>query len=322
MPNRWRAASAQKALLTITLPGADGGTLIGRAEVPLEYVPATPPAPPPPSPAVTRTLFGVRDTRAPDAVKTLFPGVSLTREFVAGVLSTPKSLIPAVERVCRPAWNAGQTPIYSMKLDRDQVAAGKWDAPVADLAAWHATQPAAYLVPWHEPEDDMTAAQYVPYFNRIADRVRSVNTRLPLVYAAMAYQWAPKSGGGSLAGRTDTPAVWAQVDADVLGVDVYSGRSFPLTAILPEHPGFARWLGELAGDRPYMVTERGFEAVPDKYQVRADQIRREGWWLRSDPVGQRCMGYVYWNTAGTESSSSLLLDTQLGVPALRDLVAG
>lgn len=310
------------ATVTVTVPTA-GGTLVGTADVALTFVP-TPPAPNPPEPPAPtpRAVPGVRDTRSPTAIRAAFPGVRLTREFVSGPLTTPKSLIAAVDKVCRPAWAAGLTPMYSLKLDPTQVVAGRWDGPLTDLASWHTSQPGAYLIPWHEPEDDMTGAQFAAHFNHVADRVRAVNTALPLVYAAMAYQWAPGRGGvGSIAGRTDNPAQWAAADADVLAVDVYSGRAFPLVAILPEHDGFTRWLDTLVGGREYMVTERGFEATQAQAPVRATQISREADWLLTHPTGQRCTGYVYWNTAGTESSTSLMLDAALGVPALQDLVA-
>lgn len=309
------------ATVTVTVPTV-GGTLVGTTDVVLTFVPTPPPPDPPAPPAPARATPGVRDTRPPAEIRAAFPGVRLTREFISGPLTTPKSLLAAVDKVCRPVWDAGLTPMYSLKLDPTQVVAGRWDGPLTELAGWHIAQPGAYLIPWHEPEDDMTGAQFAAHFNHIADQVRAVNDALPLVYAAMAYQWAPGRGGvGSIAGRTDAPAQWSAVDADVLAVDVYSGRSFPLVAILPEHAGFTRWLDKLVGGRQYMVTERGFEATTAQAELRAAQISREADWLTTHPTGQRCTGYVYWNTAGAESSTSLMLDAGHGVPALRDLVA-
>ncbi len=306
--------SDQVVQIHITLPG-QGGSYVGDAAVPLVFQPDPEPDPVEPVPA-SRTVPGVHDTLSPAHVKAAYPGTVFTREFIPGVLSGPRSLIAATDKLCRPSWSAGLTPMFSFKLDRDQVAAGQWDSVLAELAQWLGQQPDAYVIPWHEPEDDMTGAQFAAFFNRVADRMRTANPFVRMVYASMAYQWAPKKDGGSIAGRTYTPADWRAADADFVAADVYSGRSFPLRAILPEHPGFARWMAEIVGDRTYMVTERGFETGTD-HQLRAEQIDRETDWLLTDPVGQRCTAWLYWNTGGTESSSSLVLDEQYGEPALR-----
>ncbi len=305
------------ATVTFSLP-VPGGRYVGSGELPVTFQPDPPPAPDPAPTA--RTVPGVHELREPATVKAAYPGTVLTREFIAGVQTVPRSLLDKANAVCRPSWMAGLTPMYSVKLDVAQVAAGRWDGPLTELAQWHSQQPDAYLIPWHEPEDDLTALQFARMFNRVAEVMRAANPLIRLVYAAMAYQWATRSSGGSIAGRTDSPADWRAVDADHFAADVYSGRSFPLRAILPEHAGFARWHDEIVGDRPYMVTERGFETLTD-HQARAEHIRREAQWLATDPVGQRCRAYVYWNTTGTEESKGLLLDDEHGVPALRDLVA-
>ncbi len=312
--------TSMQATVAVTVP-AVGGTYVGNASVLLTYVPdAQPPPPVPPAPAL-RTVPGVPDDRSQEQVKAAFPGTVYTREFIPGVLSGPKSLVPAAERICRPSWNAGLTPMFSFKLNLSETAGGKWDGPLIELAQWLATQPDAKVIPWHEPEDDMTGREFAVWFNRVAGKMRGANSRLKMVYAAMAYQWAMKSNGtSSIGGRTDTPGDWRAVEADVFAVDAYSGRSFQLTSILPQHPGFLRWMNQIVDGREYMVTERVFETAT-VHQERAYQIRREADWLLTHPVGPRCRAWLYWNTAGTEESASLLLDKQHGEPALRDAVA-
>lgn len=309
------------ATVTVTLP-VPGGRYVGSGELPVTFEPdpvPKPPAPPKP-PVAAPTVPGVHELRQPAQVKAAYPGVALTREFVAGVQTVPRSLLDKVNAVCRPSWQAGLTPMYSLKLDVAQVVAGRWDGPLTELAQWHTQQPDAYVIPWHEPEDDLTAAQFARMFNKVAAVLRAGNPMIRIVYAAMAYQWSLRSSGDSIGGRTNTSADWRAVDAEYFAADVYSGRSFPLRAILPEHGGFARWHDEVVGDRPYMITERGFETLTD-HQFRAEQIDREAEWLATDPVGKQCTGYVFWNTPGTEESKGLLLDDEHGVPALRRLVA-
>lgn len=306
---------SETAHVTVVITDANG-TRRGEADVPLTVVELPEPARPTP---------GVHDDRTPAQVKAAFPGTALTRPFI-GLQTTPGSLITKATSACAPSWEAGLRPVYSIKLDRAQVDAGRWDAPVTELAEWHLGQPDADLVIWHEPEDDFTPANgggaaFARYFNRLADKIRAKNTRMRLIYAAMGYQWAPNSAGtASIKGFTNNPAEWAQVDADVLACDVYSGQSFPLELILPEHPGFRRWHDELVLDQPYAVTERGF-ITSTAHQVRAEQIRRETEWLLTTPEGQRCIAYLYWNTPGTENNPAIVVDKTYGEPAVRELVA-
>lgn len=314
---------------TITVPG---GTL----RVTTEFTSNTTPTPPAPVPAVDR-LYGVHTTDKPAAVKARYPGVTVTRPFISepgtpdGVIRTVGSLTGRVEKACRASWDAGMTPVYSFKLDPVQVFAGKWDGPAADLAAWHRDQPAAKVILWHEPENDFTGAEYARYFNRLAAAMRGQNPNLPLLYSAMGYQWAPGSkGAASVKGRTDDVADWRAVTADLFCCNVYSGRSFPLSATLPAHVGFKRWLNLVVDHAArYGITERGFTTTPlaesassvaVRNESRAAAIRREKTWLDTDPAGRRCALYVYWSTGGVEGDLGLIVGDQPGQGAVRDLV--
>ncbi len=279
------------------------------------------PTPPAPAPPVWPMRVGVHDGRALPTVQAVFPGVQLTRPFISDVISGPRSLITKVDTACRLSWTVGMVPTYSMKLDRDEVMAGRWDQYIKELAGWHRDQPPAELVLWHEPENDATmrGGAFPAYFNHIADVFRSVNTTVPLIYAAMAYQWLPGSTNGTVKGYTSNPADWQGVEADLHTIDIYSGRSTPLDTILPEHKGWQRWMEHVVGPGPWGVSERGFITATD-FAGRAAAIRREMAWLLSDPAGARCRRYIVWNTPGAEKNPDIVLDTKVGEPAVRELV--
>ncbi len=279
------------------------------------------PAPKPePGPRVWPLRVGVHDSRPPATVKETFPGVVLTRPFISGVLRGPRSLLQKVEAVCRPSWQAGMVPQYSLKLDVDEVLAGRWDEWIRELGDWHHDQPPSELVIHHEPENDAgLRGRFPEYFNHIAEQFRTANETVPLIYAAMAYQWLPGRTEGTVKGWTSEPEHWQGVEADLHTIDIYSGQSTPVDMILPEHPGWQRWMEYVVAGRPWGVSERGF-ITDSEHQRRAAAIRREAEWLMSDPTGQRCRRYIFWNTTGTEKNPDIPVDTQFGEPAVRDLV--
>jgi hypothetical protein len=280
-----------------------------------------------PQPTLTRRrAIGVHpgDKVSPEAVRNTFPGVTHTRPFIHkspnAYLDDPRedSLVRRVERACTPSWDAEMVPVYSFKLHPGQVAEGRWDGQVRELAAWHIGRKPALAVLWHEPEDNFTGENYRDYFNHLARVMRAENDKLPLVYAAMAYHWAPGGNGGSIEGRTDETDGWNAVEADLRCCDVYSGKSFELELTLDNHPGFQRWLRRMVPDGRYGITERGFSLKnnPNGQQVRAQKIEEESAWLSNTEDGRRCSMYLYWNTKG----SSYELDERYGIPAVRKLV--
>lgn len=273
------------------------------------------------SSATPRRSFGFHAPEEPlPGVKHDFPGVVYTRPFISGVLAGPAQhdLIKKASNACAESWREDMVPVYSFKLAPDEVAAGKWDRAVRELAEWHLDQPAAMLVLWHEPEGRKSGfrngAEYARYFNRLAGEIRKRNTALPLVYAALGYQWGLKrDGGGSIGGRTDTPAGWNAVEADLRCCDVYSGideNVEPLERSLADHPGFQRWLDLIAPRGPYGLTERGFTLKhrPNDSAVRVAAIDRDAAWLRDTADGQRCSMYLYWSSLGAENDTYMPVD--------------
>lgn len=283
--------------------------------------PVPTPEPQPPVPLLDQRIAGVHDARPMATVKALFPGTQLTRPFIAGVQTGPRSLVAKAENVCRPSWDAGLLPTYSLKLNRDEVMAGRWDPFIRELGDWHLDQPECELIIQHEPENDaeLQGGAFPPYFNRISEHFRVANEGVPLLYAAMGYQWLPGSTNGTVKGFTSNPAHWQGVDADRYVIDLYSGNSVPLDTILPEHRGWQRWMEHIVGDGPWGVAERGF-ITDNNHAGRAAAIEREKHWLLTDPVGLRCRRYIYWNTSGTEKNPAIVVDAKHGEPAVRDLI--
>lgn len=260
-----------------------------------------------------RATPGICDWRAPEDTLALFQKIRITRVFVPNVLAPGEYLVTKINNACQDAWNAGLIPVVSFKLAPADVTAGLWDTKLTNLGKWLAGKPEAWIVPWHEPENDLAASQFVAMFNRVYSKIKSVNANVKIGYVSMAYCWRP---GDS---RTSNPAAWKPAKADFFGCDVYSGNSFPITDILPEHPGFSRWQQAIPGNGPYMIIERGFIAKTDALKVeRAKQIRREAAWLVSTELGKKCEAYLYWNTSGAEDNPALVLDAQ-GETALNEL---
>lgn len=275
---------------------------------------------------------GVHADMPPAELVQRFPGVHYTRVFLGGVQSAPGSLVGRLERLCRPSWDAGLCPVWSLKLNRAQVMRGQWDRHIAEAAEWCAGQPASEAVPWHEPENDpeMCGGAFPLYFNRIARVWRLHNDTTPLLYASMAYQWLPRSSGvgRSVKGNTDRVTDWTGCRADRFTTDVYSGASVPLGTILPEHTGVRRWLSAVVGSTaPWGVTERGWlrpAAKPltsTERDIRVLTIGREiGWLTGDDPAARRVTQWIAWNTPGAEDNPNLVLEAA-AVPSLARAVA-
>lgn len=248
-------------------------------------------------------LPGICDWRTPEASLAKFPKLRLFRVFVPNVLPVGDYLVSKVGVACDLAWEAGMTPVVSFKLAPADVAAGKWDTKLTNLGKWLSQKPEAWVVPWHEPENDLTAVEFVSMYNRIYSKIKSVNPSVKIGYVAMAYAW--RSGDS----RTANPAAWKPAKSDFFACDVYSGNSFPLTKILPEHPGFTRWRENIVGSGTYLIAERGFFASTSNQKIeRALQIKREADWLISSELGKKCLAYMYWNTPGQENNQALVLD--------------
>lgn len=255
-------------------------------------------------------LMGVHETATDSAARAeAFPGHEATRDFEPGVLASPIDLVKKIKAECGDTWKAGHTAVWSFKPHPQRVADGSWRKPIQDLAAYLLKNKDAcptIVIIWHEPENDVPkwfkdASAFVQMFNCVYEWLVEVFPGLTIAHAALAYRYRDK---GEI---TDKTAAQWRTKANLHTVDVYSGRSFPLTAILPEHSGFARWFKYVvAGDKRWGVTERGWTCGPDKSAQRAQTIGREFAWLAKQPVKPEL--YLVWNTPGSEGDKNLVLD--------------
>lgn len=253
-----------------------------------------------------QTTMGVHEDAKPAETALKFPGHTATRDFTSNVIRA-QDLVRLVVAACTDSWDAGQTAVWSFKPHPDDVASGAWKPFVKALAKFLKGNPGkkTIVVIWHEPENDQpkwfkTPEDFVRLFNQVHDWLMSVWSDLVTCHAALAYKYGIVKGGIS-----DAEAPRWKTKAKLNAIDAYSGRTWPVDRILPEHPGFVRWKKYVAGD-VWAATERGFAADPDEYELRAATVRRETVWL----VANRPVLLLIWATGGSENDPKLLADPQ------------
>jgi len=269
-------------------------------------------------------LLGVHGPGTPTEIRATYPLTDATREFKGGVIP-PQNLIPSFENLCRPALDDDMHVVVSFKPRPDDVTNGAWQLYIEQLARHINVNELAdkvTVVFWHEPEDDTrdsypngthkvmsfgTAEDFVRYFNTLHAWVKGVDPNIVTCHAALGYGYRPKVGGPhDKSAWVANPDAWV-TRADVHAIDIYSGRSFPVTDTLEVSPVFKRWLDSRPDDVAWAVAERGWPTV--EHEARAKAITDEFAWLKTLPEAARPTFYLVWATDGTEHDPSLLLDT-------------
>lgn len=268
---------------------------------------------------------GKADLHTPYETLETYPRTTFTREFTPNVLD-PQNLIPKWESACRRVVTAGMTPVWSFKPEPGAVLRGLWDPYLQQLAD-HLNQNMIpnYVCIWHEPENDLgkyfkSARDFTMVFNRVHNQLKAVSPSVQTVHAALGYRYRD---GGEI---SDAEATQWRTQADVHCIDLYSGRSFPLSMTMPENSAFKRWHSNLVNGRRWGVTERGWTLGPDApvngqaqaeaERERADCIRREADWLATTD----CQMYIAWDSLGTEGDPGLMIRDTVGVTALQGLM--
>ena len=177
---------------------------------------------------------------------------------------------------------------YSLKpINNDHAgfAAGNQSAAFKKVVS--ALPKGARLSVWHEPEDDMTGAQFLALTKRARDDLKAVRPDVELVYAAMAYQYETNSKGNL---TNVAPWVEAAKLCDSVSIDVYA----PFNDYVPmeQDGGFITWKTKLVipSGKPWGVTERGIDdksGEAARMKILAADIR---YVLNSD-----CSYFYYWN---------------------------
>jgi hypothetical protein len=260
--------------------------------------------------------------RTPAQVLARYPKSGIGRCFTGNPITTVQDLRPKVLSTLKPYLDAGTPVIYiSIKTDIAKTRNGDFNTKYAEVGGQISGLKAEYdtdivVIPWHEPEDNFSSGDaYVHYYNKVRDNIKLGGPDVKVKPCFTAYHWAP-GAAGSIGGKTNDPSLWftgLKMD-DGAAVDVYSGRSFPLDQILPEHPGFARWVSFLPASVRISITERGWETPSstnstNRSALRAATEEREfNWLLSSDPTARRIDDYIIWSSPGVEGAQGLIQD--------------
>lgn len=263
------------------------------------------------------------DATTPEQTKLRYPRVQITREFKGGVIK-PQNLVKSALHLCKPVWDAGIIANVSFKLSKPEVFDGSWRIYVEELCRFlvdNMLTGRTILTFWHEPEDDADSsfpngkksgkvthfkdgAEFVRYFNTLNDWCKGVSSNIVTSHAALGYGYRPSVGGpNDKSAWVSDPAAWV-TSADIHAIDIYSGRSFSLTDILPNMSAFKRWRDAHPG--AWGVAERGWTTNPMNSALRADAITQELVWLAETP--DQPTFYIVWLTEGTENDQGLKPD--------------
>ena len=177
-------------------------------------------------------------------------------------------------------------------------AEGRYDDQVA---AWARSVPdtGVYATAFHEPENDMTAEQFVALQRHLYAVVKDANPTVHWGPVYMAYWWDPAEPGHYVG----DPAAWWPGDdaADFAGLDWYSADPEPMV----DTPQFQHWYDTMTGTgKPLLVTEYGQYALrpgeqpdPEQQQARAEAIGTDAAWLADHPQFRM---WMYWNGTGDQ----------------------
>lgn len=272
-------------------------------------------------------LLGVRHAGTAAEILAEYPDTAVVRVFNSGVI-TPQNIVPKLKKLCDEAWGAGLIVAVSFKFSVADVLSGAWKPFIQSAMAWlkdNGTDDMTILILWHEPENDVPkyfkdAEEYVKYFNLLHSWIKEVTQDVMTVHAALGYRYGNKENGTPIDIDNDRAKMWGKTRADLKTGDFYTGRTNPLTSILPELTSFKRWLTYTVGSEPYGISERGWSvSTAGERNIRAGSILAEMAWLLRVPDGQRCTLYLPWLTDGAEHDAGLLPDANMAT-AVKDLM--
>ncbi len=256
------------------------------------------------------------------------PGPAL-REFAAldrriGPLTMRRSFNPSLPASFQSSAAAGDAAaglrsFISWKppgLDFRGAAEGHYDR---EIRAWARSVPAGvYATAYHEPENDMTAAEFVALHRHLYAVVTTANPGILWGPVYMAYWWDPAEPAHYIGDWTD----WWPGDgsADFVGIDWYGSEPAPMTA----SGSFRHWYDAMSPKRlPLLVVEYGqYELrpgeVPDPaaQQARAEAIRQDAAWIADHP---RVAMWLYWQ--GTGPTGDWAMRDEVSLQAWREVAA-
>jgi hypothetical protein len=180
--------------------------------------------------------------------------------------------------------------------DHAGAARGEYDRQVA---AWARSVPrtGVYATAFHEPENDMTAAEFVALQRHLYTVVKEANETIRWGPVYMAYWWNPAEPDHYVG---DPEAWWpGEQYADFVGLDWYGADPRPMTS----SPSFLHWYEVMLDTgKPMVVPEYGQYVLPagerpdpDLQRARAEAIRADAQWIADHP---RIRIWLYWQDTG------------------------
>lgn len=174
--------------------------------------------------------------------------------------------------------------------------AGQYDA---QITAWAKSVPRTgiYATAFHEPENDMTAADFVAFQRHVYTVVKAANPTIHWGPVYMAYWWDPSQPQHYVG----DPAAWwpGKGYADFAALDWYGAKPEPMTT----SASFLTWYRTVQPTGlPLLITEYGQYVLKDGQtpnprldQARVQAIEEDAAWLASHP--QFTM-WIYWQGIG------------------------
>ncbi|MCW2636007.1 MAG: hypothetical protein JWQ99_2374, partial [Blastococcus sp.] len=228
------------------------------------------------------------------AVRSLGP-LTVRRSFDSGLPRTFAASAAAGDEA------AGLNSFVSWKPPRGDhrgAAAGRYDK---QITTWAESVPRTgiYATSFHEPENNMSAREFVAFQRHVYTVVKAANPTIRWGPVYMAYWWDPQETGHFIGNPED----WWPGDgyADFAALDWYSADPEPMTT----SGSFRFWYQTMVPTGlPLLITEYGQYAVgpgerrvPEKETRRAEVIREDAAWIADHP---RISMWLYWQGVGEQ----------------------
>ena len=295
-----RGSGRRRALVILVAAVA---MTLGSTQAELEYT-AAPPATPSSSDFAVDCLAVGAAVNAPGQIEDR--GLSLFRDAdqTLGPLTVRRSFDTSLPRSFATSAGAGDADagVHSFvswkppRFDVRGVVAGKYDA---QITAWATSVPrtGVFATSFHEPEDNMSAADFVAYQRHVYPLVKAANPTIKWGPVYMAYWW-DSSQPSHFVGN---PKAWfpGKKYADFVGLDWYGPDPQPMT----KSASFRTWYQTmLPSGLPLYITEYGEYAVPVDgtpdpalEKARARSITQDAAWIAEHP---RIRMWLLWQAVG------------------------
>ncbi len=184
---------------------------------------------------------------------------------------------------------AGLHPFLSCKGDVAGIANGDYDGVITQLLQTFPSDRQCWFTMWHEPENDMTGAQFVAMFQRMYAVAKAANPAVLVGPIYGIFKWA--------AGKpeTATPDDWwvGSGSCDFMAIDAYWNTwRGPTPQPLSNDPYFLRWHNWASTkSKPLYVTERG---VLPAGAARASVLLADETWIKANGYEL----FMYWDAIG------------------------